>query len=91
MLDFGGVFDLEHASLLLKDFELNNYQDQFVLPEEIELAIRHKDGIEYTFLLNYSERPQEIVVKKEFRNILTGNIITNKHTLIPYDVLILES
>lgn len=88
---FGGVFNLEHASLLLKEFELNNYQDQFELPEEIELAIRHKDGVEYTFLLNYSERPQEIFVKKEFRNILTGNIVTNKHTLNPYDILILES
>jgi beta-galactosidase len=88
---FGGVFNLEHASLLLKEFELNNYQDQFELSEEIELAIRHKDGIEYTFLLYYSERPQEIVVKKEFRNILTGNMVTNKHTLNPYDVLILES
>ncbi|MDQ0972531.1 beta-galactosidase [Neobacillus niacini] len=88
---FGGVFNLEHTSLLLKELELNNYQDQFELPQEIELAIRHKDGIEYTFLLNYSERPQEIVVKKEFRNILTGNMVTNKHTLNPYDVLILES
>jgi beta-galactosidase len=88
---FGGIFNLEHASLLLKEFELNNYQDQFELPEEIELAIRHKDGIEYTFLLNYSERPQEIVVKNEFRNILTGKMVTNKHTVNPYDVLILES
>ncbi|WP_306453815.1 Beta-galactosidase C-terminal domain [Bacillus sp. 7884-1] len=75
----------------MKEFELNNYHDQFELSEEIELAIRHKDGIEYTFLLNYSERPQEIVVKKEYKNILTGNMVTNKHTLNPFDVLILES
>lgn len=88
---FGGVFNLDLASLLIKEFELNNYQDQFVLPEEIELAIRQKDEKEYVFLLNYSNRPQEIDVKKEFRNALTGNKIMSQFTLNPYDVMILES
>ncbi|THE13955.1 beta-galactosidase [Bacillus timonensis] len=87
---FGGVFNLELASLLIDEVGLNNYQDQFELPEEIELSIRHKDGNDYTFLLNYSEQPQEILLKKEYRDALSGKRVTNKITLKPYDVLVLE-
>jgi len=88
---YGGVFNLDLASLLINEFELNSYQDKFKLPEEIELAIRQKDGNDYTFLLNYSDKPQEIVVKKEFRNMLTGNQVCGGVTLKPYGVLVLES
>ncbi|MDM5337388.1 beta-galactosidase [Fictibacillus enclensis] len=87
---FGGVFTIELASLLIEECNLSNYQNQFTLPEEIELAIRQKDGKEYTFLLNYSDKTQEIGVKKEFKDLLTGNKIINKVNLKPYDVMVLE-
>ncbi|UOQ45449.1 beta-galactosidase [Halobacillus salinarum] len=86
---FGGVFNLDLASLLIDEFELNDYQDLFDLPEQVELSIRHKEGTDYVFLLNYSEVPQEVTFKKEFTDLITGRPVTNKHTLKPFDVIVL--
>lgn len=88
---YGGVFNLDIATLLIEELELNSYQAQFDLPEEIELSVRQKDGKEYTFLLNYSGKQQNIRVKKEFTNAITGNSVSEEVTLKPYDVLVLEN
>ncbi|MBD1382191.1 beta-galactosidase [Metabacillus arenae] len=87
---FGGVFNLKLASLLIDELQLNNYKDQFDLPEKIELAIRSKVGNDYVFLLNYADTTQKIVVKRKMRDAITGNIISNKVTMQPFDVLVLE-
>jgi len=41
--------------------------------------------------MNYSDAPQEVVIKKDFTDAITGNHVTNKRTLTPFDVLILEA
>ncbi|WP_307345870.1 beta-galactosidase trimerization domain-containing protein [Metabacillus malikii] len=87
---FGGVFNLELANLLIEELQLNTYQNRFELPEEIELAIRHKDGKDFIFLLNYAHTAQEVVVKKEYKDAITGDHVTGKVTLGPFDVLVLE-
>ncbi|WP_130859646.1 beta-galactosidase [Gracilibacillus phocaeensis] len=87
---FGGVFNQALVSQLIDEFGLNRYQDLFELPEQVELSIRKKDGRDYVFLLNYADAPQTVGIKKDFTDAITGNHLTNKYTLAPFDVLVLE-
>lgn len=87
---FGGVFTIELAENLLEEIQINNYNNKFDLPESVELSIRKKEGKAFFFLLNYSHETQELGVKEEMTNILTGEKIHQKIQLKGYDVLVLE-
>jgi len=87
---FGGVFTIELAEKLIEETQINNYKNKFDLPESVELSIRKKEGKEFVFLLNYSHEPQEIDVKQEMTDILTGERIYQKVRMKAYDVLVLE-
>lgn len=88
---FGSVFNLDIANLLLDDLNITKYTDLFVLPEDIELAIRHKDSRNYVFLLNYAASPQEIVINKEMNDLISGQKLVGKTVMQPYDVIIIET
>ncbi|WP_048717180.1 beta-galactosidase [Bacillus sp. 522_BSPC] len=87
---FGGVFTIELAEKLMEETQINDYRNKFDLPDSVELSIRKKEGQEFVFLLNYSHLPQEINVKQEMTDILTGEKVYQKVRLKGYDVLVLE-
>ncbi|WP_400246757.1 beta-galactosidase [Niallia sp. JL1B1071] len=87
---FGGVFTIELAEKLIEETQINDYKNNFDLPESVELSIRKKEEKDFVFLLNYSNQPQEIDVKQEMTDILTGEKVYQKVSLKGYDVLVLE-
>lgn len=87
---FGGVFTIELAEKLIEETQINDYKNKFDLPESVELSIRKKEGKEFVFLLNYSHEPQDIDVKQEMTDILTGEKVYQKVRMKAYDVLVLE-
>lgn len=87
---FGGVFHLEIASMMIDELALNNYNRLLELPENVELSIRRKDGENYIFLLNYSDKEQEIILKQKMQNLLTGEVIYEKVLMKPFDVFVLK-
>ena len=53
------------------------------------ICMRKKDGKEYLFVLNYKEYPCEIDCREPLRDLLSGQILSGKHTLEPYGVRVL--
>ena len=48
------------------------------------------NGEQYIFLLNYSEKTQEITAHKEIMDVITETTLCGKHMMQPYDVLVLK-
>lgn len=87
---FGGVFDYKIADTILEDLQVTDYAELFELSEEIELAVREKNGEQLFMLLNYSKAKQTVNVKKEMINLLNNKKTKGEITLKGYDVLILN-
>ncbi|MGN0478179.1 MAG: Beta-galactosidase C-terminal domain [Hominenteromicrobium sp.] len=63
----------------------------WTIPEAVELTVREQaDGTQYVFLLNYSDRPQQICVRGGARQLLTGDTVCGACTMEPYGVLVFE-
>ncbi len=87
----GSAFSEETAGALLKEAGLAEpYRECFSLPEEIELAVREKDGKQYFFLLNYTSQPQPFVCQKPFTELLTGERWEGDAALPPYGAAVLS-
>jgi beta-galactosidase len=69
---------------------IDPYAEFFELPEELELAVREKDGKRFSFILNYSRKPQSMWLKKELREMLTGSVNTGEVVVDGYGVQIYE-
>lgn len=88
---FGGAFSRQTAGALLKKLGFASPHENILkLPEECELAVRQKNGNQYYFVLNYKEYPVDITLKKQMKDILTGEKITGQFTVKPYGVLVLH-
>lgn len=61
------------------------------LPQEVEVAIREKDGRRYAFLLNYAGREAAAVLLREADDLLEGGRLAAGELLLPaYGVKVLE-
>ena len=61
------------------------YSDIIQLPEECEIGVRKKDGKEYIFVLNYSKKTVEIVLKTAMTDMDLREIVEGKAVLEPYE------
>ncbi|SHM55244.1 beta-galactosidase [Gracilibacillus kekensis] len=87
---FGGVFDYQIATMLLKDLQVTNYEDIFLLTSDVELAVREKEGHIIYILLNYSREVQSIEIKGKMENLLENRIVSGEVEMKAYDVMILK-
>ncbi len=86
VLHFGGTFTRENVKAFFKYTEIMEpYSDIIQLPEECEIGVRKKDGKEYIFVLNYSKKPVEIVLKTAMTDMDLRETVEGKAVLEPYE------
>ncbi|CAM3190664.1 beta-galactosidase [Paenibacillus lupini] len=64
--------------------------DWLEVPAAVELGIRSSEDASYAFLLNYSDQPAALQVKRATKELLTGATIENEVEMPAYGVIILE-
>ncbi len=88
---FGAGFSTDTAQVFLRKLGFDKpFGKMLELPEEVELAVRSRDGREYMFLLNYLPTVLEINIKQPMRDLLTGEILSGTAELSKYGVRVLE-
>ena len=86
---FGAAFGVDTAELFLRRLgAAEPYGEQLLLPKEVELAVRKKDGTAYLFVLNYQQRAVEIEVKRPMQELLSGQALNGKLKMKPYEVMV---
>ena len=87
---FGAGFTRQAAAAFLAQLGIASpAAEVLALPEEIELAVREKNGKSYYFLLNYAAEAQEYTTLAPMSDMLTGKAVHGKATLAPYGVAVL--
>jgi beta-galactosidase len=56
----------------------------------MELAVREKNGDKYAFVLNYQRKVQNMWLKKELKELLSGSIETEEVIMQGYEVKIFK-
>jgi len=89
---YGAGFSVQTATTFLTSLGFASPFDSIIdVPDNVELAIRGRDNHHYLFLLNYKGDNAGVILKKDMRNLLTGNMESAGILLMkPYDALILE-
>jgi beta-galactosidase len=88
---YGAGFSASTAAHFLKKLGLAEpYHDIIDLPEEAELGLRTKDGINYMFVLNYQPGKIKIIVKVPAVDLLTGKKLSGEEWLCGYGVVVLK-
>lgn len=83
---FGGAFAPDTAHLFLKKLQLAEpYQEILQLPMECELAVRQKEEQRYFFVLNYSGKPEILLLNQKMRDLIMGIDVCGEITLEPYE------
>lgn len=86
---FGAAFGVDTAELFLRRLgAAEPYGELLLLPKEVELAVRKKDGTAYLFVLNYQQRAVEIEVKRPMQELLSGQTLNGKLKMKPYEVMV---
>lgn len=81
----GAAFNIESTNVLIDELNLESpVVDLMELSPNIELAIRG----EFVFLLNYTDSPQKISIKKELTDLLDEQTYIGECNLSPYDVVV---
>lgn len=84
---FGGAFAMDTAELFIRKLGIGEpYAEILDIPAECELAVREKDGVRYLFVLNYEKHSVEITLKRELRELLSGESCCGIQELEPYGV-----
>lgn len=84
-IHFGGTFTRENTRAFLEYTGiLEPHRGALELPEECELAVKEKDGERYYFVLNYSDKEQEIFIKAglidmDSREETQGRVVIEKY------------
>jgi beta-galactosidase len=60
------------------------------VPENIEVAMRQKDGVRIYILLNHQNSPVRLQFYKPMHDFLTGNNIVGNYDLPPHGVLVID-
>lgn len=83
----GGAFSREAARLILAHLGLlEPFAAKVSAPQEVELAMREKDGQQYLFALNYQNTPQTITLHEQAYSLFTGEAAQGEIELAPYGV-----
>lgn len=91
VLHFGGTFTRESVKAMLRYAgALSPYESRIILPKECELCVRKKEGVHYFFVLNYSDKEQEIVLKTEMTEVDSGEKVRGNIRLAGYGVAVLR-
>ncbi len=70
---FGGAFALDTARVFLERLGVAEpYADVISLPESCELAVRRGGEAAYLFVLNYLAQPARLVLKRQVKDLWTG-------------------
>ncbi len=88
---FGAAFSEAAATRLLRMLGCAEpFASLLDVPEACELALRRSDTTDYYFVLNYSAKPQKVVVRRELTDCLAGSSVAGDISLPAYGVLILS-
>jgi beta-galactosidase len=86
--------DLTSPSLsrvLQKLADLAGVKQLFQVPAGVELTVRRAGDKQWIFLLNHTSAPQGINVPRTFKDLLTGETLTQKVGLDAYGVRVLQT
>ena len=84
---FGGAFAMDTAEMFIRKLGVGEpYAEILDIPAECELAVREKDGVRYLFVLNYEKHSVEVTLKRELRELLSGESCCGIQELEPYGV-----
>ena len=85
----GAAFSEEMAAALLEYFGLAEAcAGTFTLPQEVEYALRQKEGEAYHILLNYTAQAQSIVCRAPMTDLLSGKTYEGPVQMPAYGVLV---
>lgn len=88
---YGSAFSEEAAFVFLKNLGvIDPFNEYFDIPDEMELAVREKNGDKYAFVLNYQRKVQKMWLKKELKELLSGSIETEEVIMQGYEVKIFK-
>ena len=88
---FGAAFSEKTAEVFLEKLGVKDpHNAKLEIPETCELAVRKKDDTEYCFVLNYKDAEAEIQVKEEMTDLYTGEKVSGKVVLKPFEVRVLK-
>lgn len=91
VLHLGSCFSEQNLKVLFDYLGLTEpWADCVEVPEEVELAVRKKNGVTYLFLLNYMFHEEIITLKKECVDLFTGEKKEGNVTLKPFEVLVVR-
>ncbi|MCR5272837.1 MAG: beta-galactosidase [Lachnospiraceae bacterium] len=88
---FGGAFTKDTAVAFFEKLDVINPCGKLLeLPEECELCVRTKGDTDYMFVLNYSDKEQQIKLHREFLDLCTGRVMNGDTVLKPYEAVVLK-
>lgn len=91
VLHLGSCFDRETVRALFGYFGIiDPLRTEIEAPEEIELVPRERDGRHFVFVLNYSDRPQTILLHKVMTLLYTGEKQDGTVELPPFGTAVYE-
>ncbi len=85
VLHFGGTFTESNARAFLEYTETESpFLGIIRAGEDVEIAVREKDGYKYIFVLNYSNKEQTVLIKKDLVDLDTQKIAEEMVLLEPF-------
>lgn len=89
---YGAAYSEPVVDALMDELGLQSpAADLLDAPAEVELGIRFSGAADYLFLLNYSDKPAVIRLKKAVKDLLSGALLEEEVEMPQYGVLILET
>jgi beta-galactosidase len=79
------------SRVLQKLADLAGVKQLFQVPAGVELTVRRSGDKQWVFLLNHTSAPQAINVPRTFKDLLTGETLTQKVGLDAYGVRVLQA
>jgi beta-galactosidase len=79
------------SRVLPKFADLAGIKSPFAVPPGVELTVRRARSRQWTFLLNHTPAPQKINVPGTFKDLLTGETLTQNVSLDAYGVRVLQA
>lgn len=88
---YGAAYSEPVVDAILDELRVSTpIADWLEVPAAVELGIRSSEDASYAFLLNYSDQPATLQVKRAAKDLLTGEILENEVEMPAYGVMILE-
>jgi len=90
-IHLGSTFCRENLKKLFEHTGIIKPFAEFIdAPEDVELALREKDGRKFLMVLNFMPESRTIVLKKESVSLFSGEKVTGEFTLKPFGVEVFE-